>query len=60
MATAKYYRQKAEYCEAKAAEAPDELKSDWLTLAGIWDDMLAGTEATALVARIERGLRAGR
>jgi hypothetical protein len=60
MANAEYYRQKAEYCEARAAEAPDELKSDWLSLAGIWEEMAAGTEATALMARIERGLHAGR
>jgi hypothetical protein len=60
MANAEYYRHKAEYCEAKAAEAPDELKCDWLTLAGIWEEMAEGSEAAALMARIERGLRAGR
>jgi hypothetical protein len=60
MSNAEYYRHKAEYCEAKAAEAPDELKSDWLTLACVWEEMVAGREATALMARIERGLRAGR
>ena len=58
MANAQYYREKAEYCEAMAANARDQkLKSDWLKLAAVWEEM-AGRDATALMARIDKALGA--
>jgi hypothetical protein len=37
-----HFRKQAAYCKAMAAREPrDELKADWLSLAGLWLEMVS-------------------